>query len=68
MSERIKSLFEFWDEFENQVVLKITDMRRLTERVSKAQLEIERLENSRNNWRKRCEKAEKELRELKHKK
>ncbi len=61
MSERLKALKTVWAEFENQAVITIKDMRKLSETFMKAQLEIERLEDSRNSWRKRCELAESKL-------
>ncbi len=58
MSERLKSLKIVWAEFEKQAVITIKDMRKLSETFTKAQFEIERLEDSRDSWRKRCELAE----------
>jgi len=61
MSENINALKRVWNEFENQAVIKISDMRKLSDVFSKAMMQIERLEHSRDSWRKRCEKAEGEL-------
>lgn len=61
MSERLNALKDVWNEFEKQAVITIPDMRKLSETFSKAQMQIERIEESRDSWRKRCEKAEAEL-------
>jgi hypothetical protein len=61
MSENINALKRVWNEFETQAVIKISDMRKLSDVFSKAMMQIERLEHSRDNWRRRCELAEKNL-------
>jgi hypothetical protein len=55
MSERITTLIESWKEFNKQGVVSIKDWNKLQELFNKAQLEIERLQDSREKWKKKHE-------------
>lgn len=64
VSENIQELKDFWSEFEKQIVINMKDVRGLSDKLAHVFETFRQLESSRDKWRIRAEKAEKELREI----